>query len=214
MAKPHAAFCEDVQRAVAARLPSISTATRVGLLSDIAFLSQSGVEAEVVAAPAPAIPSSAFVLGQRSKDELALVHPKLRQCVELAIGYSTVDFRVNQGMRTVIEQKAAVAAGNSRTMHSKHLKQADGLAWAVDLVVLTGGVVDWTFNKYAAIAYAMDRAATELGIAGHIRWGCAWDRVLSDFGGSDAAYLAEAGAYAKRHVGSDLLDAPHFEWVA
>jgi hypothetical protein len=37
--------------------------------------------------------------------------------------------------------------------------------------------------------------------------------VLSDFGGSPQAYLAEARAYAARHAGSDLLDAPHFEWV-
>jgi peptidoglycan L-alanyl-D-glutamate endopeptidase CwlK len=215
MPKTHAAFCEDVKRAIESRLPSVSASTRVGLLSDVAFLAQSGVDARIGGvAPAPVVPGSEFTLSQRSKDELAPVHPKLKQCVELAIGYSTVDFRVNQGLRTVAEQKAAVAAGNSRTMHSKHLKQADGFVWAVDLVVLTNGAVDWTFNKYAAIAYAMDRAATELGIAGHIRWGCAWDRVLSDFGGSDAAYLTEAGAYAKRHAGSDLLDAPHFEWVA
>jgi hypothetical protein len=59
----------------------------------------------------------------------------------------------------------------------------------------------------------MDQAATQLGFAQHIRWGCAWDRVLSDFGGSPQAYLAEASAYAARHAGSDLLDAPHFEWV-
>lgn len=165
------------------------------------------------APPAPAPGTSGFVLGTASKAELASVKPELKRCVELAIGYSPVDFRVNQGLRTVEEQRRAVAAGNSRTMRSKHLPQADGKAWAVDLVVLTNGVVDWTFEKYAGIAFAMDKAATELGIAGHVRWGCAWDRVLSDFGGSEAAYLAEASAYAKRHAGSDLLDAPHFEWV-
>lgn len=154
-----------------------------------------------------------FVLSQRSKDELAPVHPKLRRCVELAITYCTVDFRVNQGLRTIEEQRKAVASGNSRTMKSKHLKQGDGFAWAVDLVVLTNGKVDWTFETYANIALAMDKAATELGIEHHIRWGCAWDRVLADFGGSPKAYLEEANAYAKRHAGSDLLDAPHFEWV-
>lgn len=161
-----------------------------------------------------AAPAGKFTLGERSRNELAPVKPELRRVVELAITYSRVDFRVQQGMRTIEEQRAAVASGNSRTMKSKHLKQADGFAWAVDLVVLVNGVVDWTFEAYAAIAYAMDRAATELGFAGHIRWGCAWDRVLSDFGGHEEAYLAEAAAYAKRHAGSDLLDAPHFEWVA
>jgi peptidoglycan L-alanyl-D-glutamate endopeptidase CwlK len=158
-------------------------------------------------------PKGKFVLGDRSLAELEPVHPKLKQCVELAIGFSSVDFRVNQGLRTVEEQKKAVAEGHSRTMNSKHLRQADGFVWAVDLVVMTNGAVDWTFNKYGAVAFAMDKAATQLGIAGHVRWGCAWDRVLSDFGGDESSYLAEAKAYSLRHTGSDLLDAPHFEWV-
>lgn len=155
-----------------------------------------------------------FVLGSLSISKLNLVKPPLKLCVQRAIAYSDVDFRVNQGLRTITEQKKAVATGHSRTMHSKHLVQPDGFVWAVDLVALVNGVVSWEFTKYGAIAQAMDRAATELGIDHHVRWGCAWDRVLSDFGGSAKAYLAEAAAYAKRHAGSDLLDAPHFEWVA
>jgi peptidoglycan L-alanyl-D-glutamate endopeptidase CwlK len=173
----------------------------------------------VLVTPAPAPqpapqPMSQFTLSALSLDRLKGVRPELVACVKLAIRYSLIDFRVQQGQRTLAEQTAAVKAGNSRTMHSKHLVQPDGLVWAVDLVVLdSAGVVDWTFNKYAAIAFAMDKAATELGFASHIRWGCAWDRVLSDFGGQPQAYLDEASAYAKRHAGSDLLDAPHFEWV-
>ena len=155
-----------------------------------------------------------FMLSQASKSELQYVFPTLRNCVELAIQYTTIDFRVLEGLRSVEAQRKAVASGNSRTMNSKHLKQSDGFAHAVDLVVLTDNKVDWTFSLYANIALAMDKAATELGIAGHVRWGCAWDRVLSDFGGNPQAYLNEASAYAKRHAGSDLLDAPHFEWVA
>jgi peptidoglycan L-alanyl-D-glutamate endopeptidase CwlK len=168
----------------------------------------------VAPAPAPA-KASGFALSKHSQDELLPVHPKLRQCVELAITLTDVDFRVNQGLRTVEEQKKAVASGNSRTMHSKHLRQSDGYVWAVDLVALDkNGDVTWDFNTYGHIAFAMDQAATKLGLAGHIRWGCAWDRALSDFGGSLPSYVAEANAYAKRHAGSDLLDAPHFEWVA
>lgn len=169
----------------------------------------------VAAAPAASDTAAArFKLSATSLAKLAPVHPKLRQCVELAIRYSPVDFRVNQGLRSIEEQKAAVAAGHSRTMKSKHLRQPDGNVWAVDLVALSAGQVTWDFDTYAGIAFAMDKAATELGIAGHIRWGCAWDRVLSDFGGEPKAYLVEAAAYARRHPGSDLLDAPHFEWVA
>lgn len=154
-----------------------------------------------------------FVLGARSQGRLNSLLPALAKCVRRAIELTTVDFTVLQTTRTIEEQREAVAAGNSRTMHSKHLPQADGFAHAVDLGVWVGGKVSWEFGIYADIAYAMDRAATEQGIESHVRWGCAWDRVLSDFGGTRQAYLDEAKAYAKRHEGSDLLDAPHFEWV-
>lgn len=160
-------------------------------------------------------PAAEFVLGERSRKELEGVKSELRQVVELAITLTSQDFTVIQGLRTVAEQAKAVAAGNSRTMKSKHLPQPpDQKAWAVDLGAWVEGKVSWEFELYGAIAFAMDRAATTLGRAGHIRWGCAWDRVLSDFGGSEGAYMAEAKAYAARHPGSDLLDAPHFEWVA
>lgn len=155
-----------------------------------------------------------YRLSTISESKLIMVKQPLKLCVERAIGYSDVDFRVNQGLRSLDDQRKAVAEGHSRTMKSKHLVQSDGFVWAVDLVVMINNAVSWQFEKYASVAKAMDQAATELGIAGHIRWGCAWDRVLSDFGGETRAYLREASEYAKRHVGSDLLDAPHFEWVA
>lgn len=154
----------------------------------------------------------AWVLGTASKKALEPVHPKLRLCIERAISYSPVDFRVN-GERSLADQKKAVAAGNSRTMKSKHLRDAQGIVRAVDCIALVSGKVSWDFPLYAAIAFAVDKAATELGFANHIRWGCAWDRVLSDFGGDVKQYLAEAKAYANRHAGSDLVDGPHFEWV-
>ena len=154
-----------------------------------------------------------FHLSDDSEAELETVHHGLRQCVELAIGLTVQDFKVMQGERSLEEQKQAVASGHSRTLKSKHLLQPDGTVWAVDLGAWVNGTISWEFNRYGAIAYAMDRAATQLGIANHIRWGCAWDRVLSDFGGNPQAYLNEAKAYAARHPGSDLLDAPHFEWV-
>lgn len=164
--------------------------------------------------PPPLLPTvGKFALSQASKDKLAPVHPTLRKCVELAITLSIVDFKVLQGLRTIEEQRKAVASGNSRTMKSKHLKQADGLVWAVDLGALIDGKISWDLNHYAAIAYAMDQAATKLGVADHIRWGCAWDRVLSDYGGEPKLYMAEVHAYAKRHPGKDLIDGPHFEWV-
>jgi len=172
-------------------------------------------EVSVSPTEAPQAPqtSARFQLGDHSLNELKPVKAELARCVKRAIELTVVDFRVQEGERTLAEQRAAVAAGNSRTMHSKHLRQADGTVWAVDLVAIIDGKVSWDFPYYAAIARAMDSAATELGVADHIRWGCAWDRVLSDFGGDAKAYMAEAKAYAARHAGSDLLDGPHFEWV-
>lgn len=85
------------------------------------------------AKPAITAAPNGFVLGTQSRKELEPVHPKLRMCVERAIQYSMVDFRVNQGERTIEEQKKAVASGNSRTMKSKHLRQSDGLVWAASV---------------------------------------------------------------------------------
>lgn len=241
--KPHGIFTEEVKKVIEARLPSFKDSVKAGFLNDIVYLSRMGLLVEganaaeqlrvnghtttapVKGSPIPPIPAAEtklplaaevqkhFTLSQISRDRLKNVHPKLKQCVELAITISLVDFRVQQGERSLADQKKAVASGNSRTMRSKHLMQSDGLVHAVDLVVLRNGVVDWTFDLYAYIALAMDQAATTLGIAGNIRWGCAWDRVLSDFHGDAKSYLNEAKAYASRHPGSDLLDAPHFEWV-
>lgn len=181
---------------------------------DRAIDTATGETSERFQTPAEQAAPPKYSLGKYSMDQLQHVKPPLRACVELAITITVQDFRVQQGLRTLVEQKAAVAAGNSRTMQSKHLLQPDGYCWAVDLVVWLNNQVSWEFNRYAAIAYAMDQAATRLGIAEHIRWGCAWDRVLSDFGGSPQAYMDEAKAYSERHAGSDLLDAPHFEWVS
>lgn len=218
--KSYQNFSEQVRRQLHARLPSLKAKLVNGLAQDIEYLSLGGVapkysaEASEVGIPIqPPAESTKFVLGQRSTSRLSYLLPKLSACVQAAIGYTSVDFTVLQTIRTREEQKAAVKAGNSRTMKSKHLKQPDGFAHAVDLGAWVNGKVSWEFELYADIALAMDLAATELGVADHVRWGCAWDRVLSDFGGSHKAYLDEAKAYSARHKGSDLLDGPHFEWV-
>jgi len=196
-----------------ASLPAIAAAET--LLKHLPITSVLGPATVTVESP----PKKQYSLGSASRAKLTNLIPQLRQCVERAITVTTQDFTVLQTARTLAEQKTAVAAGNSRTMKSKHLIQQDGFAHACDLGAWANNEVDWDdFNRYAAIAFAMDMAATQLGIAEHVRWGCSWDRVLSDFGGSQAAYVAEAEAYAKRfrtaHPNKHpLVDAPHFEWV-
>lgn len=147
-----------------------------------------------------------FVFGARSEAELKGVNPTLVAVTRRALVLSTVDFGVYDGIRTVAEQRAHVAAGNSKTMASKHL---DGLA--VDLVPFIGGRYVWDWNGCYSIALAMDKAATEMGVADRITWGGAWDRRLSDYGNDPAAYRREVDAYKARHAGPDFIDGPHFE---
>lgn len=163
---------------------------------------------------------SGFKFSEASRKALVGVHPKLRRCVEVALEHSLVDFRVLEGVRTLEKQREYVRKGASKTMKSKHLVQFDGTAWAVDLVAIVDGKVNWDFDHYYFIARAMDRAATELGYASNIRWGAVWDRVLSDFGNNTdnkvevrKAYMKAVEDYKKRHAGPDFLDGPHFEWV-
>jgi len=154
-----------------------------------------------------------FKLGSKSRAELAGVHPDLVAVVKRALQLTAQDFAVHDGIRTVAEQKAFVAAGYSRTMHSKHL---EGLA--VDLVPWVGGKLRWWWPQIYQIAAAMQQAARALDVP--IRWGVVWDRRLNDLapGMSDPAALpralqAEGLAYNARHPGSDFPDGPHYELV-
>ena len=83
----------------------------------------------------------------------------------------------------------------------------------MDCVAWSNGKFTWDWPYYWLIAHAMDNAATQLKCADRIRWGGAWDRRLSDFGGDADAYRKEVEAYKIRHPGKDFIDGPHFEWV-
>lgn len=158
------------------------------------------------------LPETGFKFSERSRKELEGVHPALVECVRLALTrYTTVDFMVFDGLRTKEEQRNHVKNGTSRTMNSMHLRQESGYGHAVDLVPIIGGVPKWDWDGCAAIAYAMDLAATQLGIADKITWGGAWDRTLADYGGDSQAYMAEVEAYKRRHPGPDFIDGPHFQ---
>lgn len=153
-----------------------------------------------------------FTLGATSTDNLRGVHPKLVAITQRAIALSEQDFTVYEGLRTVARQVKLVHQGFSKTMDSQHIPQADGYGHAVDLVPWIQGHPVWDWSGCYKIAFAMDQAATALGVAANIRWGGAWDRRLSDFGGSVAAYEGAVQLYKPRHAGPDFLDGPHFEW--
>jgi len=151
-----------------------------------------------------------FRLSQRSMDRLEGVHPHMTAVVERAIQLTGVDFGVTQGVRTLDEQKANVAAGRSQTMASKHLLQDDGFSHAVDVVAYVGPDVSWELNVYDDICDAFKEAAKELGCS--IKWGAAWSEgdIRTYEGSAEEAMMAYVDL--RRSQGRrPFIDAPHFE---
>jgi len=152
-------------------------------------------------------PGNDFRFGAASEKEMVGVDKRLIATTRLALTYCAQDYCVYDGIRTWKEQENHVRKGTSKTMQSKHL---DGLA--VDLVPWINGKPTWDWDGCFKIALAMDRAATELGFAHLIRWGAAWDRKLSDFGGDKwQSYRDAVDEYKARHPGPDFIDGPHYE---
>lgn len=153
-----------------------------------------------------------FHLGAKSMERLKGVHDKLADVVELAIELSGQDFTVFEGVRSVERQKILVASGASKTMNSKHIRQADGFGHAVDLVPWIDGQARWEWGPIYLIAAAVREAAISKAVP--IRWGGVWDRRLNDLQPGPAALKADVTQYAARHPGPDFLDGPHFEMIA
>lgn len=154
-----------------------------------------------------------FSLGQKSLSELRGVHPRLVQCVQLAIQRSVVDFGVHDGLRTPQEQREYLRTGTSTTMNSKHLQQRDGYGHAVDLVPYINGKLRWEWEPIYRIAAAMCSAARELQLP--LRWGGVWDRRFpQDFAGSvgDMRFQVEGYVARRKAAGKRaFIDGPHFE---
>lgn len=157
-----------------------------------------------------------FRWGAKSLEELNGVHPILQQVATLALTkYATQDFMIFDGLRTTAEQAEYVKKGTSTTMNSMHLPQADGLGHAIDCVPVVNGKPVWDWDRIYPVIFAIDQAATELGVADKLVWGGAWDRRLSDFGGSPEAYKTACKDYAERFIEkyhrAGFVDGPHIE---
>jgi len=106
-----------------------------------------------------------FILGKRSTDNLAGVHPDLVRVVKRALELSEVDFTVIEGLRTKERQAELLKQGFTKTMNSRHI-----IGQAVDIVPLP---VDWNNKaRFGLVAAAMKKAAAELGVK--ITWGGDW----------------------------------------
>lgn len=157
----------------------------------------------------------AYSLGAASRRELAGVHPRLVEVVERAITYTAQDFTVHDGLRREAEQRQLVARGASKTMASKHMKQADGFGHAVDLVPWINGKPRWEWKPIFQIAVAVKRAATELGV--RLTWGGVWDRALAELPDDAAGMEKAVNSYVTRRRGmgkTAFIDGPHFELAA
>jgi peptidoglycan L-alanyl-D-glutamate endopeptidase CwlK len=108
-----------------------------------------------------------FRLSARSLKRLVGVHPDLVRVVKHAIGITSVDFAVLEGVRSAERQQELVLAGASQTMNSRHLT-----GHAVDLGAYVAGEIRWDWPLYHKIAAAMIHAASELGVP--LEWGGDW----------------------------------------
>lgn len=116
-----------------------------------------------------------YQLGRKSRERLKGVNPDLVAVVERAIGLSSQDFSVTEGLRSRTRQEQLYRNGKSTTMNSRHLT-----GHAVDLIPFPfngdvdedgiPNIEDW--DQYYPIADAMKQAARELGV--DIEWGGDW----------------------------------------
>ena len=119
-----------------------------------------------------------YRFSKTSLDNLVGVHPKLVEIVHRTLEAGVMDFRVVEGLRSVETQKSYVAKGVSKTMNSKHLKQADSYSHAVDLypypidmkAVNAGRVQE--IAKFGVLAGVLLKIAKEEGV--NITWGGHW----------------------------------------
>lgn len=111
-------------------------------------------------------------LTKKSLANLAGVHPHLVAVIKRAAEISDLKFQVTEGARTLARQKQLKAAGASRTLNSRHIPAPNGLAHAVDLVVMIGSRISWEFSLYARLAGIVREAARQLGTP--VDWGGDW----------------------------------------
>ena len=108
-----------------------------------------------------------FKLSKKSLAKLDEVNPDLQKLVKNAIGLSTIDFGISEGMRTRDRQQILYDTGKSQTMNSRHLT-----GHAVDVYAWKDGAVSWEFEDYETINVAFSQAA-KLTNTPYV-WGGSW----------------------------------------
>ena len=79
--------------------------------------------------------------GGKSFERLQEIHPKLQMLVDYVA--KREDFYITCGKRDKKEQERLFELGKSKTLNSKHLEQADGYSWAVDVAPCVDNTIRW-----------------------------------------------------------------------
>lgn len=95
------------------------------------------------------------------------LHHDLICIVMQAAAISPVQFVITEGLRSIAEQRAKVAAGKSQTMLSRHIT-----GHAIDFAPIVEGKADYSWATIFQVVDAFREAAEELGHP--IRWGGCW----------------------------------------
>ena len=123
---------------------------------------------------------------KRSLDNMKGLHPDLILVLNRALQISPHDFVVTEGLRTLERQKELLRIGASKTLKSRHLKQADGYGHAFDFYAMVDTNRDGrvTFEEMSSvrlmlsIADAVKTAAKEKNVA--LTYGGDW-RKFKDY---------------------------------
>jgi len=123
---------------------------------------------------------------QRSLDNMKGLHPDLIRVLNRASETSLTSFVVTEGLRTLERQKELWRIGATKTLKSRHLKQADGYGHAFDFYAYVDTNRDGkiTFEEMSSvrlmlpIADAIKKAAAEEKVA--ITYGGDW-RKFKDY---------------------------------
>lgn len=110
-----------------------------------------------------------YKYSKKSLERLETCHPDIQKVFKEAIKY--LDLTIIEGVRTKETQEEYVRTGRSKTMNSKHLKQADGYSHAVDVMLHKIEWDNWNRN-YMVVGFIRGIAAMQ-GV--ELRCGADWD---------------------------------------
>ena len=115
---------------------------------------------------------------QRSIDNMKGLHPDLIRVLNRALQTSPSTFVVTEGLRTLERQKELLRIGASKTLKSRHLKQADGYGHAFDFYAM----VD--INNDGKVSFEeMSNTRLMIPIADAIKAAAKQEKVAVTYGG-------------------------------